>query len=674
MPIRREDGSPCIPVEVMIRPRLLVAALPAALAVGLLPLTAAGAAGPSGPSGPVQGTVERLAVDGAGGNPRAQQTLTYLDTPSGRVKVPTSQLRNVRSGTRVQVQLGAAQTSGNAEESGRRVAAATVLSAPPAPATSSPPPPGFAAAAADLHQVVAVPVWWDGIAPDATTPTQLASNVDGPVNGYWSEMSTNRVGFQTIDARPWTKVGVPCTGDPYAFFDAVASQVGFTDAPGRHLLVYFPRTPGCASGLGSVGSGPSDGGLAWVNGVNRLDVVAHEVGHNLGLGHSNVAECTDGANQPVAESGSCLVASYQDTYDVMGVSWGYAGHLNGAHSDALGWLTSSDEATVTGPGTFTLAPMAADSGLRVLRIPDGDRTYYVENRQPVGWDTWVTDPAASLSFGPGVSIRRTFPADGAAGGSQLLYTGLGSNHVAVLPMNGSFVVASSNLVVTLTGMSGNSATIVVSDNSPLSAFVRRAYLDFLGRAADQTGLAYWVDLLDRGVITREGLAWQFANQREYVDRIVNRFYQDTLGRPADSSGLAYWSDQIRSGRLAVADVAALFYASGEYFAGKGGGTLDSWVSNLYTTILGRPADPDGQRYWVQTAAAQGRPAVAGSFYQSLESRRARVEALYTQLLGRAADPGGLSYWTGVIQTRGDLALAAFLAGSDEYLARAQRNS
>ena len=152
--------------------------------------------------------------------------------------------------------------------------------------------------------------------------------------------------------------------------------------------------------------------------------------------------------------------------------------------------------------------------------------------------------------------------------------------------------------------------------------------------------------------------------------MVDDLYQDTLGRPGDPSGTAYWIGQLRSGRRTVAQVAAAFYASNEYYAGIGGGTDPSWVTDLYAKLLRRPADPGGLAYWTRQTATAGRDSVARRFFQSPESARARVTGLYQDLLGRAPDPSGLAYWSAKVVTAGDLALAVNLAASNEYRTRA----
>lgn len=118
-------------------------------------------------------------------------------------------------------------------------------------------------------------------------------------------------------------------------------------------------------------------------------------------------------------------------------------------------------------------------------------------------------------------------------------------------------------------------------------------------------------------------------------------------------------------------MAASFYSSEEYFSVIGGGTTRSWISDLYQKLLGRQADTGGLDYWASTTAAVGRVTVAYAFYQSLESGRARVSGLYHNLLGRAPEAGGLGYWAPIVIRDGDLTLAAQLASSQEYFARAQ---
>ena len=149
------------------------------------------------------------------------------------------------------------------------------------------------------------------------------------------------------------------------------------------------------------------------------------------------------------------------------------------------------------------------------------------------------------------------------------------------------------------------------------------------------------------------------------------FYQDTLGRAGTANEIQYWVGQIRSGRFTVAEAASSFYSSPEYFSGFGGGTVRGWLTDLYDKLLGRTASSGDLDYWEGETAARGRANVALRFYQSGESRVARVQALYQALLGRSASTADASYWSSRILTQGDLALASTLASMQEYFDRSQ---
>ncbi len=207
--------------------------------------------------------------------------------------------------------------------------------------------------------------------------------------------------------------------------------------------------------------------------------------------------------------------------------------------------------------------------------------------------------------------------------------------------------------------------------APEVAFVKAAYDDFLRRAPTREQLEYRVGRLLSGATTRASFVRELASSTEYVSTIVQRFYQDTLGRPGGSSEVSYWVDQIRGGRFTVAQTAASFYASNEYYSGIGGGTDRSWVTDLYQKLLGRTASGGDLDYWVAETVARGRSNVALRFFQSPESRATRVAALYRQLLGRSPGSADVSYWSPRILTQGDLALATTLASLPEYLDRAQ---
>lgn len=204
--------------------------------------------------------------------------------------------------------------------------------------------------------------------------------------------------------------------------------------------------------------------------------------------------------------------------------------------------------------------------------------------------------------------------------------------------------------------------------TPAASFVVAAYTDLLGRAPsaveEATGAQRAATAGGRAALLRE-----LAGSTEWAGRLVGRFYTDTLGREPSADEVAWWVGELRSGRRSVASVAASFYGSSEYLA-RTGGQLDGWVTALYDALLHRAPAPDDVTYWSTRAQQRGRGVVAKDLYQSLESRRDRVEVVYQDVLGRPADVGGRDYWAGRIAREGDIALAVSLAASGEYAARA----
>lgn len=78
-------------------------------------------------------------------------------------------------------------------------------------------------------------------------------------------------------------------------------------------------------------------------------------------------------------------------------------------------------------------------------------------------------------------------------------------------------------------------------------WVTELYRRLLGREPEPAGLAYWVDLLDRGATTREQVVLGFVRSEENHRNLVAAWYWQYLGREPDADGLAWWVAQLRGG-------------------------------------------------------------------------------------------------------------------------------
>lgn len=87
--------------------------------------------------------------------------------------------------------------------------------------------------------------------------------------------------------------------------------------------------------------------------------------------------------------------------------------------------------------------------------------------------------------------------------------------------------------------------------------------------------------------------------------------------------------------------------------------------------MGRGPDTSGQAFWVGQIAPRTRGGVAHAFFQTPESAAFRITDLYDYFLGRTPSTADKAFWTPILLRRGDIALAVFLASSNEYANRAE---
>lgn len=155
----------------------------------------------------------------------------------------------------------------------------------------------------------------------------------------------------------------------------------------RHVYA-FPGNACSWWGLGTVGGNPAQ---AWINGSFQSQVVAHEMGHGLGLYHSHGLDCGATVIGGSSPTSGCTAVEYGDSVDTMGGALPPA-QFNSVQKELLGWLNyggSPPIATAQTSGVYTVDPyeLTGGSNPKALKIPtpSGD-WYYVEYRQPIGFD------------------------------------------------------------------------------------------------------------------------------------------------------------------------------------------------------------------------------------------------------------------------------------------------
>ncbi|CAA6823736.1 MAG: Unknown protein [uncultured Thiotrichaceae bacterium] len=198
------------------------------------------------------------------------------------------------------------------------------------------------------------------------------TDIEGALSGTPVEASSQVVRmpqpgsyYSNLDNTSFANGSVALHADAKTAFDALGTSINLNDFD--IVGVHFANIGMPYAGLASVG-----GGNHWIQSTTAPNVIAHELGHNYGLGHANYWDT--GGNSVV---GAGAEIGYGDIYDTMGNQ--SSGDFHVQAKSRLNWLPSSEWIDVSASGTYRIYRFDQDTlntNNKALRVTKGSNEYY----------------------------------------------------------------------------------------------------------------------------------------------------------------------------------------------------------------------------------------------------------------------------------------------------------
>ncbi|MFW2382951.1 MAG: SpoIID/LytB domain-containing protein [Acidimicrobiales bacterium] len=139
------------------------------------------------------------------------------------------------------------------------------------------------------------------------------------------------------------------------------------------------------------------------------------------------------------------------------------------------------------------------------------------------------------------------------------------------------------------------ATEIVQSDAFAGTMLLDLYETAFGRQPDAEGAEYWKGVMRSGARFDDIGAYFLASDEYYLSAgstpsgFVATLYRDILHRDPDSAGLAYWVDLMNSGRISRIDVGKNFYMSLESRRDR--------TERMYKRVFGREPSAESMEYW-----------------------------------------------------------------------------